>query len=373
MNSINDTILWYGGIFNYSLPMALLFFSLYLILQSYNLKNNIIKYLYIIFSAIIAFISSFSNEALFLVFFILYFLFFVYSLYYKDRKLFYSILLNIIILIIVFFLILFSPGSANRVGESNTNLLFGIYRGLMTSLERGFSYYFATLVIPVSIFLYLIFYQNKPKLIIKNMSYKYHGILLIVLGIILSWAAHFVVSYGLGALGLPPRAKVIPQTFSIITFIAGNIYLLYYFNFYDKFINRKKKYIVFLCIYTVFSTFNSDDFTGSLISLGEHKIYYEKNIQRLDYIKNADKSSKEIILEKIPVAPYPITPIDARMVSQDCKYYVNTQLAFYYKYKGCIRLKNGQDGDSSLSKKYFRTKDYILKDGARIWFYSLFK
>ena len=243
----------------------------------------------------------------------------------------------------------------------------------MTALERGFSYYFATAVIPVSLFLYLIFYENKPKKLFPNLSYKYHGIIFIVLGIILSWAAHFVISYGLGALGLPPRAKVIPQTFSLITFILGNIYLLYHINFYNKFCIHKKKFIVFICFYTLFSVVTSDDFIGSIISLGEHKSYYKQNIHRLEYITNADKTQKEIILQKISIAPYPVAPIDARMISSDCKYYVNTQLAYYFKYKGCIRLESGMDGDNSSSKKYFRTKDYILKNGARIWFYSLFK
>ena len=242
----------------------------------------------------------------------------------------------------------------------------------MTALERGFSYYFATAVIPVSIFLYLIFHNNKPKKVFPNLSYKYHGIIFISLGIVLSWAAHFVISYGLGALGLPLRAKVIPQTFSLITFIFGNIYLLYYINFYDMFCIYKNKFIIFICFYSLFSVFNSDDFTGSIISFGEHKIYYKQSINRLKYIENADKTQKEIILKKIDIAPYPVAPIDARMISSDCNYYVNTQLSYYYNYKGCIRLESGMDGDNSTSKKYFRTKDYILKNGARIWFYSLF-
>lgn len=155
----------------------------------------------------------------------------------------------------------------------------------MTAFERGISYYFATAVIPVSLFLYLIFHNNKPKIVFPNLSYKYHGIIFIVLGIVLSWVSHFVISYGLVVLGLPPRAKVIPQTFSIITFILGNIYFLYYINLYKCFCNSKIKFIVFICFYTLFSIVNSDDFTGSIISLEEHKSYYEQSLSRFKYIK----------------------------------------------------------------------------------------
>lgn len=186
-----------------------------------------------------------------------------------------------------------------------TDLIFGIYRGLMTAFERGISYYFATAVIPVSLFLYLIFHNNKPKIVFPNLSYKYHGIIFIVLGIVLSWVSHFVISYGLVVLGLLPRAKVIPQTFSIITFILGNIYFLYYINLYKCFCNSKIKFIVFICFYTLFSIVNSDDFTGSIISLGEHKSYYEQSLSRFKYIKNADKSSKEIVLKKNRCCPIP--------------------------------------------------------------------
>ena len=373
LNSMNDTVFWYGGIFNYLFPMTLMFFSIYLLLKAYYTDSLLYTIFLVLLSSTILFISSFSNEALFLVFFIIYFLLFFYGIIYKNTRLKSVLILNMLVLIIAFIFILFAPGSSNRAGGGNTDLLFGIYRGLMTALERGFSYYFATAVIPVSLFLYLIFYENKPKKLFPNLSYKYHGIIFIVLGIILSWAAHFVISYGLGALGLPPRAKVIPQTFSLITFILGNIYLLYHINFYNKFCIHKKKFIVFICFYTLFSVVTSDDFIGSIISLGEHKSYYKQNIHRLEYITNADKTQKEIILQKISIAPYPVAPIDARMISSDCKYYVNTQLAYYFKYKGCIRLESGMDGDNSSSKKYFRTKDYILKNGARIWFYSLFK
>lgn len=373
LNSMNDTVFWYGGIFNYLFPMTLMFFSIYLLLKAYYTDNKTYTIFLLFLSSTILFIFSFSNEALFLVFFIIYFLLFFYGIIYKNTRLKSMLTLNMLVLIIAFMFILFAPGSSNRAGVGNTDLLFGIYRGLMTALERGFSYYFATAVILVSLFLYLIFYENKPKKLFTNLSYKYHGIIFIVLGIILSWAAHFVISYGLGALGLPPRAKVIPQTFSLITFILGNIYLLYHINFYNKFCIHKKKFIVFICFYTLFSVVTSDDFIGSIISLGEHKSYYKQNIHRLEYITNADKTQKEIILQKISIAPYPVAPIDARMISSDCKYYVNTQLAYYFKYKGCIRLESGMDGDNSSSKKYFRTKDYILKNGARIWFYSLFK
>lgn len=373
LNSMNDTVFWYGGIFNYLFPMTLMFFSIYLLLKAYYTDSLLYTIFLVLLSSTILFISSFSNEALFLVFFIIYFLIFFYGIVYKNTRLKSLLILNMLVLIIAFIFILFAPGSSNRAGGGNTDLLFGIYRGLMTALERGFSYYFATAVIPVSLFLYLIFHNNKPKKLFPNLSYKYHGIIFIVLGIILSWAAHFVISYGLGALGLPPRAKVIPQTFSLITFILGNIYLLYHINFYNKFCIHKKKFIVFICFYTLFSVVTSDDFIGSIISLGEHKSYYKQNIHRLEYITNADKTQKEIILQKISIAPYPVAPIDARMISSDCKYYVNTQLAYYFKYKGCIRLESGMDGDNSSSKKYFRTKDYILKNGARIWFYSLFK
>lgn len=207
------------------------------------------------------------------------------------------LILNISVLIIAFLFILFAPGNNNRAG-GGTDLIFGIYRGLMTAFERGISYYFATAVIPVSLFLYLIFHNNKPKIVFPNLSYKYHGIIFIVLGIVLSWVSHFVISYGLVVLGLPPRAKVIPQTFSIITFILGNIYFLYYINLYKCFCNSKIKFIVFICFYTLFSIVNSDDFTGSIISLGEHKSYYEQSLSRFKYIKNADKSSKEIVLKK---------------------------------------------------------------------------
>lgn len=372
LNSMNDTVFWYGGIFNYLFPMTLMFFSIYLLLKAYYTDSLLYTIFLVLLSSTILFISSFSNEALFLVFFIIYFLLFFYGIIYKNTRLKSVLILNMLVLIIAFMFILFAPGSSNRAGGGNTDLLFGIYRGLMTSLERGFSYYFATAVIPVSIFLYLIFHNNKPKKVFPNLSYKYHGIIFISLGIVLSWAAHFVISYGLGALGLPPRAKVIPQTFSLITFIFGNIYLLHYINFYDMFCIYKNKFIIFICFYSLFSVFNSDDFTGSIISFGEHKIYYKQSINRLKYIENADKTQKEIILKKIDIAPYPVAPIDARMISSDCNYYVNTQLSYYYNYKGCIRLESGMDGDNSTSKKYFRTKDYILKNGARIWFYSLF-
>lgn len=373
LNSMNDTVLWYGGIFNYFLPMTLMFLSIYLFLKAYYSKSISYIIFMLFLSSVILFISSFSNEALFLVFLIIYFLIFFYSIIYKNNRIIYMLILNILVLIIAFIFILFAPGSANRVGGGNTNLLFGIYRGLMTALERGFSYYFTTAVIPLSIFLYLIFYKIEPKRFFPNLSYKYHGVIFLVLGIILSWAAHFVVSYGLGALGLPPRAKVIPQTFSIITFTVSNIYFLYYFNFYKKFYNNKRKFIIFISLYALFSISNSDDFTGSIISLGEHKGYYEQSKTRLDFLKIAEKNKDEIILKKIDVAPYPIAPIDERMIRSDCNYYVNTQLAYYFNYKGCIRLENGIDGEDSSSKKFFRTKDYILKDGARIWLYSLFK
>lgn len=373
IDSMNDTILWYGGIFNYLLPMTLMLLSIYLVLKSYFIDNKASVLILVLFSSIILFISSFSNEALFLVFFLIYMLIFIYNIYYKNYKLTYRLVLNIIVLLTVFLLILFAPGSANRAGDGNTNLFFGIYRGLMTSLERGFSYYFATAIIPCSLFLYLIFKDIKPKIIFYNLSYKTHGLIFILSGIIVSWTAHFVVSYGLGAFGLPPRAKVIPQTASIIAFISGNIYLLHSFNFYKKFSNHKIKYVVFIAVYMSFAVFNSDDFIGSMISLGEHKSYYEQSIHRLEYLENADKNSKEIVLKKIDIAPYPIAPIDARMISSDCNYYVNTQLSYYYNYKGCIRLESGIDGENSLSKQYFRLKEYIIKDGIRIWFYSLFK
>ena len=33
LNSMNDTVFWYGGIFNYLFPMTLMFFSIYLLLK----------------------------------------------------------------------------------------------------------------------------------------------------------------------------------------------------------------------------------------------------------------------------------------------------------------------------------------------------
>ena len=58
----------------------------------------------------------------------------------------------------------------------------------------------------------------------------------------------------------------------------------------------------------------------------------------------ADKSKPEIILKTIDIAPYPVAPIDARLLRDDCSYYVNEIMAKYYNYNGCIRLEHGIDG-----------------------------
>lgn len=116
LNSMNDTVLWYGGIFNYLLPMTLMFFSIYLILKAYYANNSIYTIFLVLFSSLILFISSFSNEALFLVFFILYFSLFFYGIIYKNNKLQSVLTLNILILIIALLFIFFAPGNSNRAG-----------------------------------------------------------------------------------------------------------------------------------------------------------------------------------------------------------------------------------------------------------------
>ncbi len=63
-----------------------------------------------------------------------------------------------------------------------------------------------------------------------------------------------------------------------------------------------------------------------------------------------------LLLFHLDVFPY-LALIDASIIRDDCQYYVNIV----------------SDGINSTSKQYFRTKYYILKDGAKIWLYSLFK
>lgn len=86
LNSMNDTVFWYGGILNYLFPMTLMFFSIYLFLKAYYANSKSYIFFMLLLSSIILFIASFSNEALFLTFFILYFviLFYVFFIRIKD-------------------------------------------------------------------------------------------------------------------------------------------------------------------------------------------------------------------------------------------------------------------------------------------------
>lgn len=116
LNSMNDTVFWYGGIFNYLFPMTLMFFSIYLLLKAYYTYSKSYTIFLVLLSSTILFISSFSNEALFLVFFIIYFLLFFYGIIYKNTRLKSVLTLNMLVLIIAFMFILFAPGSSNRAG-----------------------------------------------------------------------------------------------------------------------------------------------------------------------------------------------------------------------------------------------------------------
>lgn len=116
LNSMNDTVFWYGGIFNYLFPMTLMFFSIYLLLKAYYTDSLLYTIFLVLLSSTILFISSFSNEALFLVFFIIYFLIFFYGIVYKNTRLKSLLILNMLVLIIAFIFILFAPGSSNRAG-----------------------------------------------------------------------------------------------------------------------------------------------------------------------------------------------------------------------------------------------------------------
>ena len=116
LNSMNDTVLWYGGIFNYLFPMTLMFFSIYLLLKAYYTDSLLYTIFLVLLSSTILFISSFSNEALFLVFFIIYFLIFLYGIVYKNTRLKSILTLNMLVLIVAFIFILFAPGSSNRAG-----------------------------------------------------------------------------------------------------------------------------------------------------------------------------------------------------------------------------------------------------------------
>ena len=116
LNSMNDTVLWYGGIFNYLFPMTLMFFSIYLLLKAYYTDSLLYTIFLVLLSSTILFISSFSNEALFLVFFIIYFLIFLYGIVYKNTRLKSILTLNMLLLIVAFIFILIAPRSSNRAG-----------------------------------------------------------------------------------------------------------------------------------------------------------------------------------------------------------------------------------------------------------------
>ena len=73
LNSMNDTVFWYGGIFNYLFPMTLMFFSIYLLLKAYYTDSLLSR------------LKS-------------------------------VLILNMLVLIIAFMFILFAPGSSNRAG-----------------------------------------------------------------------------------------------------------------------------------------------------------------------------------------------------------------------------------------------------------------
>lgn len=375
MDSLNDTFFWLGGLTNYFIPMCLFLLSFLLLYYGYKANGGRYKqYIFISLVSLIIFITSFSNEALFLDFFILYVFLFIYSLYKKNKRLYKLLIVPIIIFLIVFIFIVFSPGSHNRM-DGNISLLWAFYRGLMTALEKAVTYCIATMIIPFSYILYVLLKHTSYNIpiLFPKLSYKSHGLLFILLGIILSWAAHFTISYGLGAFGLPPRAKFIPQFFSIITFTIGNIYFLYGFN-KNSIFNKNTNNILFITvIYLILILISSKDFTGSLLSIGEHKIYYNESLERMEYIENYNGNDNEIILKKIDVAPYPIAPIDVRMLQDNCNHYVNNIYKIYYKKDKCIRIENGIDGDNSKVKNIYRKIDYFLKDGARIWFYGLFK
>lgn len=114
--SVNDTIFWLGGITNYFIPFSLFFLILLFIYKAYNSKD-IIKYSLLLLTAnLILFIISFSNESLFFTFYVLYLLTFIYGLVYKQSKLIQAIIPSVIVLTIALFIIVLSPGSANRMG-----------------------------------------------------------------------------------------------------------------------------------------------------------------------------------------------------------------------------------------------------------------
>lgn len=128
LNSMNDTVLWYGGIFNYLFPMTLMFFSIYLLLKAYYSDNKIYTIFFLFLSSTILFISSFSNEALFLVFFIIYFLLFFYGIIYKNTRLKFVLTLNMLVLIVAFMFILFAPLTVIEL-EEEILICYLVYTG----------------------------------------------------------------------------------------------------------------------------------------------------------------------------------------------------------------------------------------------------
>lgn len=375
IQSPNDSLFWMGGVTTYSLPMALLLFASYLLFMAYESKNKMMVIIYAIIGNVILFIASFSNESLFISFFLCYCYLFIYSFYIRDKRFKILTTISLLILFVVLILVYLSPGNAVRINAINDpavgRLFWSVHKSLMTTLERGIEIYFLSMLIPVSIMIYFVLGERELPRFIKSLSLKWHAILFFSIGISIGWAAHFIIAYGLGSTGLPPRAKLVPQSFYLIFFILGNIYLLKYFSFMER-VKKVKIFSIVLFIWLVVSPFFSTELTGSILCFGEHKIFYKAYTERLDYLQSGDgfKGVETVILKKLPTAP---PPISNRHLSSDCSYYINTAFASYYKIDSCVRIEEGFDGDASSSILFLNKVKRFWSDGFKEKIHEIMK
>ena len=339
-------------------------FLLYLAYKDDMKKRAICIYL---LSCIIIFISAFSSEALLITFIWLYILISVYVSFYGNKNKRYMVYSVLVILLLVLVLQFLSPGTNIRANaetsEKTWRLFWSLWRSLMTTFERSFENYFISMLIPASIFIYFLISIKKLPILIPSLSLKKHALLFFLVGFTCGWAAHFTITFSLGFYGLPPRAKMIPQTFNLIFFLLANIYFFTAIDLEAR-IKKPAKAFIICCMWLFLTAFCSKELIGSILSYGEHQEFYKTYTARMNYLKSGNGFiGQDVVI--VPKLPYTPKPISNRHLSADCSYYVNSQFAHYYGIKGCVRIEDGADGDASNATRIIKNVEYFFSDGLR--------
>jgi hypothetical protein len=328
---IHDIFFWMGGVANYFI--AVIFLTAAYITVVAKPTNIFRRVAQSIVSLILVVLSSICSETFTITALWLSIVVSAALVLKRDRYRAVMTIAFCLILISGLLIMYFSPGTivrASTVGDSENagNLIWALWRSLMTTFERGGEWIFISQVIPAALLIDIIFKEVKLPQISDKISLRKQGILLVIFGLTCTWAAHFTISYALGYYGLPSRAKFVAQYFLQIMAVAGFVYI-----FRSMHLNEKSKTLIVALILFVVLIIPSKHFAPSLMYIGQFSEYYQIHVERRNYIQNSTED--EIVFTATPKRP----PI----IGYHYYYSKCGETSTIYE-KTCVRLDGRSDG-----------------------------